>query len=251
MFPVTHIYYYSTLFDVTDAGVIGSVYPDTRLLTGLKWSETHRGAVDLYQSLDDDARERFLPFFQGLFTHSVDSSGLDYYGDEKYRDYERGYAYYRALEIIPDVVRACKIPPEMGHWKAHNFIEMGIESLIGKNNPRIASWIERANKDRSLPKELAGMLSVFYRIPADVIENSIVKFVEFMQPSGDPMDLGRSYSRVLFIRHGISDADPAEIARVIRLAGEVVKDEYSDFLAGCRENFIRRWKDLPGIKPLR
>jgi hypothetical protein len=244
VFPVTHIYFYSLLFPRHNAGAIGAIFPDTTLLTGLRWPVTHKFALEIFNSLSPEVRAANLSFLRGFLSHSVDSHGLDYYGDEKFGSYEKGYAYIKSTPIIPDVVRACRIPDTMGLWKAHNFIEMGIETLVARSNPDLTDWIEEVRQDNKEINCAAKFLSHQYNIPTEILEKSISEFFRFIISSGDPLELAKSYKCVLGIRHGITNPDPEEIAQVIVKASELIKDEYMDFLMFCRNSFYEEWKDI-------
>ncbi len=237
MFPVTHLYFYSTLFPKNNQGGIGAIFPDTTLHTGLRWPQTHRQSVDFYNSTCPEEKKKFASFFNGLFTHSVDSLGLDYYGDEKYEGFERGYAYLMAQNLVPEVVEVCKIPSSMGFWKAHNFIEMGIESLIGEKHPELASWIEEMGKDRQTIKEISQLAGKYYHTEEDIIYKGTIKFLGYIKPSGNTGELGESYARVLKARHDISDARPQEISRLIEKAKLIIQDGYMDVLLYFRKKF--------------
>jgi hypothetical protein len=254
LFPITHLYFYTLMFKPSSLGAIGAMFPDTTLLTGLRWADTHLRAVEFYDSLfgkrsfadaQDDKLGEFTDLALGFLTHGVDSGGLDFYGDEKYLDFEKGYSYSRAVPLVDEVIRVCRIPREMGLWKAHNFIEMGIESLVASSNPQIGQWVGEFGKDLGAVKRAAGILSRFYQMESQVFERAISGFVRFLKPSGSPEELGESYADVLRIRHGILDADPREISIVINKAAELIEGEYLDFLHGCAKKFIFRWGDLP------
>ena len=245
MFPLTHLYFYSTIFPVDTGGALGSVFPDTTLLTGLKWSQTHKSSIDLLQQISPEDRVRNAGFLRGVLTHGVDSGGLDFFGDEEYQPGKPGFAYIKSKPLIDDVVAACKVPEKMGPWKAHNFIEMGIESLVAAREPRLSQWILSAKRDRQEIKSIAAMLGPYYNLKPEVFEKAIVRFIQFMRPSGSPDELAASYGRVLRIRHQVENPDVKAMARVIKRARNMMQDEYEPFLAFCRHRFLKRW---PGIE---
>jgi hypothetical protein len=241
---LTHIYFYSLIFPVDTGGVLGAIFPDTNLLTGFRWAITHKNTVSFHDSLSPDERASFLSFAWGMMTHGVDSEGLDYYGDEKYGDFEKGYAYFKGREIVDDVIRACRVPPEIGLWKAHNFIEMAIENLVVRRQPRLSQWAETAFRDEDYIGALSLTLPRFYPLDASHFQSGITRFKEFIIPSGDPLELGKSYAKVLQIRHGITGADPLELAGIIEKAGKIIEGEYFSFILECRNRFIERWGSL-------
>jgi hypothetical protein len=243
MFPITHLYFYSLIFPVNIQGSTGSVFPDTSVNSGLNWSQAHY-TLDFINRVSNEEKEEFCDFIQGLLTHSVDSQGLDYYGDEKYGTSEKGYSYLRSESLIPDVVKTCRIPESMGEWKAHNFIEMGIESLVAENHPEIKNWIEDVKNDKVEIKHLAWFLAKYFPIDHVIIEKSVKVFFEKIVTSGDPLDLAITYKCQLGMRHGIENVNPGEIAHIIQQARELIKDEYLDFLLECKGKFLAHWRHL-------
>jgi hypothetical protein len=243
MFPVTHLYFYSLMFPVTTEAMIGAVFPDTCLNSGLEWHQSHY-AMDLYNRLSNDEKRNFRDFIRGFLSHSVDSHGLDFYGDEKYGNGQKGYSYIRSESLIPDVVKACKIPESMGAWKSHNFIEMGVESLIVENHPEIKDWIEKVKRDKDEICRVAWFLSKFFPVDRLILEKSIKVFFDRILFSSDPLELAITYKCQLGIRPGVEIPDPGDIAGIIVRAREIIRDEYMDFLLECREKFLTDWRHL-------
>ncbi len=244
MFPLTHVYFYSTIFPVSNGGVLGSVFPDTTLLTGMKWASTHKMTLDLFNRAKNQKDPAVRSFILGLMTHGVDSLGLDYYGDEEYKPGSPGYAYIKSRPLIEDVIRVCGIPAHMGPWKAHNFIEMGIESLVARKEPRLEEWVSNARHDVRGIDSISGMLGEYYSLEPSVFKKGMIRFIDFLQPSGSPEDLASSYCRVLRVRHQIQNLPVEDVSRLIYRARDLIRDEYEFFLDECREGFLCSW---PGI----
>jgi hypothetical protein len=243
MFPVTHLYFYSLIFPVNVSSAIGAVFPDTSVNSGLNWQQAHY-TMEFFNRITEEEKEEFSDFIWGMLTHSVDSYGLDYYGDEKYGESEKGYSYIRSETLVPDVVKVCRIPESMGEWKAHNFIEMGIESLVSEEHPEIREWIEEVRHDKDEIKRLTWFLSRHFPTDRIIMEKSIKVFFDRIVSTGDPLDLAIRYQCQLDMRHGIGNVNPAEVARIINRARDMIKDEYFDFLMECRDKFLSHWRHL-------
>ncbi len=130
MYPQTHIYFAEkVLARENDSVALGSVFPDMIIGRYFNHLKAHSRGAEIYRYLRNNGA--FSDFRDGVVTHGFDPKGLDYYGDEKYLDYERGYCFERGRPFVLATVMACNIPYEMGWWKAHNIIEMGVELLVG------------------------------------------------------------------------------------------------------------------------
>jgi len=113
----------------SDVITLGSIMPDMIIGVDIGHYEAHCKGLEILRLPAVDLSLQDLG--KAVSTHGFKPEGLDYYGDEKYLDYEKGYCFEKARIITERTVDACNIPPEMGWWKAHNIIEMGVETIVG------------------------------------------------------------------------------------------------------------------------
>jgi hypothetical protein len=195
--------------------VLGALIPDAVLTNGLSWDQAHRSGGALYALLRERAPAG-LPFAVGMITHGVAPAGLDYYGDQQYGNFEKGYAFEEARPYAARVAAICHLPASMGWWKAHNFVEMAIEWLIARQHaglgPRVAQALAQAEKFGFLSAHLAAFfghdgLNLLRSLPA------MLPFLA-LDPI-TPEALAECYQRQLRLRHGVETIEVDQAAALI------------------------------------
>ncbi len=186
MFPLTHLYFADKLWHRVpglpyDASLIalGCTFPDIVMAGLLEHPQTHRGVGNLVNFFQEQAPE-LLPFALGVLTHGSEPKGLDYYGDEKYQTYERGYCFEKAKPLVADVVKYCNLPDKYGWWKAHNFIEMAIEIELGELRPDLQQRLYNAYQDTGMIQRVSEILQEYFQKPIQEIVSSINFFAKFI-----------------------------------------------------------------------
>jgi hypothetical protein len=167
-------------------------------------------------------------------THGFVPEGLDYYGDEKYLDYERGYCFEKAKPFIMDTVEACNIPVKMGWWKAHNIVEMGVELLVSARD-YYSDRIISAFTNRALIAELDELFANIW--PGNTINfaHRVERFVDFFEhDKADAQSLAAKYNYQMLLKHKI-EIDTKKVARLIDKAAESISDEVDDFFTTAGE----------------
>jgi hypothetical protein len=233
MFPQTHIYFAEWITGTkADQVTLGSMLPD--MLVGGFFD--HRGAHTMGQEVFEFLKKHntLLIFGHALLTHGFVPEGLDYYGDEKYLDYERGYCFEKAKPFIMDTVEACNIPVKMGWWKAHNIVEMGVELLVSARD-YYSDRIISAFTNRALIAELDELFANIW--PGNTINfaHRVERFVDFFEhDKADAQSLAAKYNYQMFLKHKI-EIDTKKVARLIDKAAESISDEVDDFFTTAGE----------------
>jgi len=212
MYPLTHAYAVGRL--VRPAGrlhVLGAIFPDTVLINGLAWEQTHHAGADLYAFLAARCPTG-LPFAVGVISHGCTPPGLDYYGDRKYAAFERGYAFEEARPYAARVAEICHLPASMGWWKAHNFVEMAIEWLLARQHPHLRRRVQQALADP------VGLDS-----PGAELVGSLPAMAPFLTlETVTPATLAERYQRQVRHRHGVCAIEVARAAALIEeIAGAI------------------------------
>lgn len=227
MYPQTHVYFAEMVLGKrSDSISLGSVFPDMVIGAYFSHLEAHSKGVDIYEFLK---KHRSLPEFgRAILTHGFVPRGLDYYGDEKYLDFERGYCFEKARPFIDRTVEACNIPPEMGWWKAHNIIEMGVELLVSSVD-YYSERIKSAFANHSLVTEVDEMLHELW--PDKELKfigraERFAGFVELEKASAE--SLAQKYRVQMQFKHQI-EIDPKKVARLIDRAAESVSGDVGSF----------------------
>lgn len=180
MYPLAHIYFVERVLGLKgDPAVLGSIFPDAAISIGLDWNKSHSLADILwnhFQGRDD----KMASFSLGVLSHGIDPRGLDYFSDEKYKDFERGYCYEKARVFVNEVIEACCVMPEDGWWKAHNFIEMSVELYLFQKHPVLLSVLRGALSNDALIREISKKLEIPLGVSNNLVEDSFSLFKDFV-----------------------------------------------------------------------
>ncbi len=234
MFPYTHICFAGdVLGELNNEIVLGAVFPDTVIAGFLEHAQTHQQCGEIYRYFMEAGL--FGNFAAAAITHGTMPEGLDYYCDEKYLDFEKGYAFERARPLVDKVVRCCRLPDRMGWWKAHNFIEMAAELWLYHRRQEYHGYLARALDDRPLIWALSRPLASFYGLSAAQMVASFPIYGEcVLIAQVTPLDLAGKYGEQTARKHGIGIDVPAA-ACVIEEALEIVDRTFPEFFETCRQ----------------
>ncbi len=234
MFPITHIWFSKKVLGyMNNLTVLGSVFPDTVIRCCLSHDQTHDIGWGLYRYFEEH-NKGFLDFAKALATHTVNPNGLDFYGDEHYRS-GKGYCFQKAAEIEKEVIAACNIPESFGLWKAHNFIEMGIEMNIASSDRGLLTAFYEGLTDYELEKELCKLLDGYYGLKDMSVDKCFSRFSGYMELEDlSSIAFAGRYNRQMQVKHGISINIP-EASKIIDKCRVIVKDDFEDFIGYCTE----------------
>lgn len=231
MFPIVHAYAIRRL--VGRAGplhLLGAIFPDAVLTNGLQWEQTHRCGAALYDFLRTRAPAG-LPFAVGVISHGVAPAGLDYYGDQQYGSFRRGYAFEEARPYADRVAAICRLPPEMGWWKAHNFVEMALEWLVARRHPDLEAQARQAFAHSADLSFLSAPLATFFECPGLDLVQSLPAMLPFLVLEGiTPAALAERYQRQVRLKHGVETIDVEAAAGLIAEVAEVIRPRCWEFL---------------------
>jgi hypothetical protein len=236
MYPLTHIYFAEKLFGfLDDAAVLGCIFPDVAILSGMEWGESHTLGLSLWENFQGK-REELVHFSLGVVTHGIKPKGLDYYSDEKYRDFEKGYCFEKARPLVDAVVDACNISPDDGWWKSHNFVEMGIELYLYEKQPDLLVSLQKALENDNLIAILINDLSPILKKDKDLLEKVFSTFRKFIQEEPlDAQSLALRYQKQIYFRHNIESIDLAKSQSIINRSKELIGVDIEDFFDEVKE----------------
>lgn len=216
MFPLTHAYAIGRL--VAKAGplhLLGAIFPDAVLVSGLGWEQTHRSGAALYDYLSA-CYPAGRPFAVGVISHGVSPHGLDYYGDQHYGPFERGYCFEEARPYAARVAAICRLPEDMGLWKGHNFVEMALEWLLAQREPTLGRCLQEVLRSPAGLAELAPHLEAFFGPARVPLAESLPGMLPFLalEPL-TPQTLAERYQRQVHLKHGVEAIDVPGAAALI------------------------------------
>lgn len=248
MYPLAHLFFTQKLFGFLDRPLaLGSIFPDMIISSGLSWIKSHSLGCNLWQ-LFKDRNKNLQHFSLGVITHGVEPKGLDYYSDEKYKHYERGYCFEKAKPLIDKVIQACSLSREDGWWKAHNFIEMSVELYIYEKYPHLLTVLRETFADTSLIKEIIREVSVYLELESSLIEKSADLFSEFaLKEPSDAYSLASRFQSQEYFKNSISAMDLEESREVIEEGRRLIYPDIEDFFAHVHQKILPLLKPISGI----
>ena len=245
MYCQTHLYFAErVLRKQSDVITLGCILPDMIIGGEINHYEAHCIGFSLYEFLPQNGTP--LDLIQAVSTHGFKPKGLDYYGDEKYRDFERGYCFEKARSITERTVDACNIPREMGWWKAHNVIEMGVETIVSRQGnyyDRLGSALNNKTLIKDVD-ELLGQVCGNRSLDFIVRAERFSGFVE--KERSTAKSLANKFSKQMRIRHDVI-IDLDKMAHLIDDAAELVAGDLHEFFeatANLVEGNIKKLSDL-------
>jgi hypothetical protein len=227
LYPQTHVYFASLVLNkITDEVALGSIFPDMAIGAGVSRDVSHNSGRELLEFLRPGGLLR--DFALANITHGVTPDGLDYYGDEKNPPFEKGYCFEKGRPLVEDTIKACHIPREMGWWKAHNIVEMGIEMRISSSG-EYGQRLYSAFHNRELIESISERMGEFYGVGALPFIRRMSHFPSYIDLSDSTAEsLAAKYDYQMQYKHGIS-INIKEVAKLIRLASEMVEGDIDDF----------------------
>ncbi|MDF9408570.1 MAG: hypothetical protein A4E52_01904 [Pelotomaculum sp. PtaB.Bin013] len=227
MYPQTHVYFAETVLGKQgDIVTLGSILPDMLIGKDFNHNEAHSKGVEIYNFAGKDSL--ILDFGKAVSTHGFNPKGLDYYGDEKYLDYERGYCFEKARPFIARTVEACNIPVEMGWWKAHNIIEMGVETIISSTD-YYSERIKTALYNRCLINKVDEILRELWKKSSLNFARRVERFAGFVEiERATAESLAKKYYIQMQFRHHV-EIDVKMVTKLINDAAESVILDLNDF----------------------
>jgi len=227
LYPQTHIYFAEIVLGKQgDAVTLGSILPDMLIGRDFNHYEAHSKGIEIYNFIDRGSYLR--DFGEAVATHGFVPEGLDYYGDEKYLGFERGYCFEKARPLISKTVEACNIPPEMGWWKAHNIVEMGVETLISSTD-RYSERIKSALCNRCLINDVEEVLHNLWKKNELKFAKRVEKFAGLVEIERATTDsLAKKYRLQMHLRHQV-EIDVKKVTRLIGEAAEIVSLDLKEF----------------------
>ncbi|OPX90565.1 MAG: hypothetical protein A4E53_00957 [Pelotomaculum sp. PtaB.Bin104] len=227
MYPQTHVFFAEAILKKQrDHIALGSILPDILVGCDISHCEAHSQGMDIFKMI---SQESYLKDFGlAVASHGFVPRGLDYFGDEKYLDYEKGYCFEKARQLILKTVEVCNIPPEMGWWKAHNIVEMGVETLVSSTD-HYSEQIKSALNNIGLIDDVDELLNDLWQdkeLNFAVRMRRFAKFVEIEKAS--PESLAKKFQLQMQVKHKV-DINVTKVARLIGEAAELVTQDINEF----------------------
>jgi hypothetical protein len=243
VFPIAHCWLLEDVIpEPLPAHLLGAVWPDMLYESPLTHAESHQRG----RKLLDFARARlaagapgaseFTAFVVGVLTHGSEPRGFDWFSDEAYDDPQpdgRGYAFQRGAPLAAETAVACRLPAEMGLWKAHNIVEMACDQRAHAADRALGERLLAALGDTALVARMAAHLEAFYGKPAQHLAASISNFTMWWQLPDSPAEQARVYARQVELKHQVTEPGAVALAGLIERAAALIAPDAERFQARC------------------
>ncbi len=243
MYPLAHLYFAEkALQELSEEAILGSIFPDIAFFSGFDWHNSHSLGEELRHDFHRDS-VGMVNFCRGVISHGITPQGLDYYSDEQYLDYEKGYCYEKARPLVSGVVEACNISPGDGWWKAHNFIEMGVELFVFEKRPELLLHLQDALSRAGLIREICSIIAPSLGKESHLLEKGFLFFKEFIERG--PMDaksLALRYQEHIYLRHSIESVNLVQCEDIIEQAKEIIISDIDNFFSDVRLLMLPIWR---------
>ncbi|MGI6679528.1 MAG: hypothetical protein ACOX2Q_10935 [Dehalobacterium sp.] len=228
--------------------ILGSVFPDLANVIGLHRDETHEMGLDFYRFCRTYYREH-LDFARGIISHGANPQGVDFYADQSFDGQNQGYCFQRGSLIVDQVIKTCGIPPQMGLWKAHNFIEMAYDLITAERYSYLLKEFQEELADEGAIEDYSQILGQYFQIEASKIKGAFQKMPEFFcLDDVTPIHLTKKYAVQLQKRHGVVKSDPWAMSEVLEEALQLIEDEFTPFMEGVYERLALLLAQFPSQK---
>lgn len=254
MFPIAHLWLLEQVVpQPAQAHYLGCVWPDMLFGSPLTHQDSHQRGTELLTfararaAADAPNASELLAFVAGALSHGSAPHGFDWYSDERYGgepESAKGYAFQRARPLAEATAAACRLPAEMGWWKAHNLVEMACELPLFAAEPHLADQFITACDDAGLVERVTRALAEFYGQPADALAASVRTFCDVWVPPTSGETLARVYARQLQLKHGVDDPDESALGALIARASTLIAPDRGTYLTYCAQQVRHLFADL-------
>ena len=231
MFPLVHYYVNYKLYDrIPKHTVLGGMWPDLAAAAGWNRNDAHVMGDDFYQWCMEHAPEG-RDLARGIISHCSKPKCVDYYADEYWPGYHKGWCFLMGEPYMPEVAAATKLESNKIWWKAHNFVEISFELMTDEADPSLKKDLLAVLNDSSAIREIAELLSAYTGCPAGAICAAYAGAPQtFALENVSPEELAQKQHLSFIRRFDHHDADVPAMAALIRKMKRELANEYGPFL---------------------
>ncbi len=230
MFPLVHCFVNHKIYRETPLDpllILGALWPDLARGANCSRNAAHRMGDDFYRWCREQAPAA-LPLARGIISHGIRPCCVDFYADEYWPGYVKGWCFGVGAAYIPRVEKAMDIPHRFAWWKSHNFVEMSYELMIAEDAPQIAKMILEASRNEEAKTRTASYLAAWYDCDQLPIYQILGRVPEiFAIETITPTTLIERQKEGLKFKPGCEQARPDADA-----AAQLLTDMYTDLRPG-------------------
>jgi len=202
---------------------------------------------------------------RAAITHGASPRGLDYYADEAYvgaasvapcprssvaarvpkepsedngfaadprvdEEADRGYAFQLGRRFSARAAEVCGVAPELGWWKAHNFVEMAVELMVASRDPDVGEELLKALRTPAVLRSAGAATARALELDEHRLVEGLGMLPRYLQLS--PLSAGllaEKYELQVRARHGVTRVDCLGVESLITECVEVVRCSVDSF----------------------
>jgi hypothetical protein len=227
MFPLVHYFVNSQIYSsVPQLMVLGGLFPDIAAAAGGNRDQAHTMGAAFHAWCGENAPEA-LPLSHGIISHGIAPPGVDFYADEFWPGYRKGWCFRAGEPYMPQVAAVTRLPADLIWWKAHNFVEISYELITDADHPEIKERLIAAVEDMASVRQAAEILAAYTGLP---LQNLIHAFNNvpniFAIHDISPEQLAYKQNLAFMIRHKVMDADVEAMARLMQQMSQELSPGY-------------------------
>lgn len=133
--------------------------------------------------------------------------------------------------VASRAARVCRLPEELGLWKAHNFIEMAAEVIVFREHFHLAGRLGRVLVDSSVLEAVGGVVAAALEVDKDAVAAALSRLPGYLEV-GDisPRHLAAKYQVQLNHRHGVEGSCLDDVEELISDCIPLVEPRLEAFL---------------------
>lgn len=231
MFPLVHYFVNRQIYgSVPTLMALGGIFPDLAAGAGMNRDKAHQMGEDFHTWCKKNV-PKGLPLSIGIASHGINPCGVDYFSDEFWPGYKKGWCFLQGEKYMSQVAKATHLPENLIWWKAHNFVEMSYELITDSDYPQIKDELLAALHDTEAKKTAAKILSEYSGVAAELIVDTFsnapnIFAIEDISAEKLAFKQDLSYK----IRHNIHDADTEAMAELITQMSKELHGGYYPFI---------------------
>lgn len=231
MFPLVHYFVNREIYKTpSNLLILGGLWPDLAFGAGLSRDQAHAMGADFHAWCREQAPAA-LDLARGILSHGSEPHGVDYYADEFWPGYRKGWCFMQGEAYMDRVAAATGLPQDFIWWKAHNFVELAYELITHQHHAELSGQLMAALSDRDALSQVAGTLSAYHHREADAIIRMYENAPQtFAIAEISPHELARKQKQAFLTRHGHSGGDIAAMAALLGDMQRELEPGYHPFM---------------------
>ena len=236
MFPIVHYHINKRLLPyMSHLSILGGLWPDLAVGVGMDRNQAHEMGDDFFKwCMDNNPEGKELAW--GILLHGSTPKGVDYYADEFWPGYHKGWCFKIGKHYEPQVAQVTKLPENYTWWKSHNFVEMSYELITDKTYPHLKEELLEAVRTPSSIEAAAQILSQYTGVdPKDIYRVFSRVPTTFAIEDVSPQLLSQKQCVSFNRRFNHYDADPVAMAELLKIMQAELADSYNEFMGFVEE----------------